>query len=209
MSKSKGRNMLKCPYCGELTEFLTSEQFYGKDYGCNIYLCRPCDAYITTHGMSKEQKGTIANRELRELRKEIVSHITAIMKTGKIMKHNLSEKLADHLDMKQFLSNSLSIEQCISAIEFLKNFKPDTSVSKYQFNSRGHFCNYCRKILQNKAERYNHNMINPCIWYVWNNQEYMNDFINSLKKIEEQKNINNELKDIVQLYSDKKGYGKK
>lgn len=60
---------MKCPYCGEDAKFLTSKEFYGKDYGSNIYSCTPCDAYVGTHGKGKTALGTMAKRETREMRK--------------------------------------------------------------------------------------------------------------------------------------------
>lgn len=61
--------MVVCPYCGKEAQFKTSKEFYGRDYGTNIYVCFLCDAYVGTHGRSKTPLGTMANRELREMRK--------------------------------------------------------------------------------------------------------------------------------------------
>lgn len=63
--------MMKCPYCNKEAEFLSSKEFYKKDYGTNLYLCRPCDAYVGTHGDSEKPLGTMANKELRKMRMEV------------------------------------------------------------------------------------------------------------------------------------------
>lgn len=60
---------MNCPYCNQPTLFLTSQEFYGKDYGSNVYLCRPCDAYVGTHGNTKNPLGTMATPEIRRWRK--------------------------------------------------------------------------------------------------------------------------------------------
>ena len=60
---------MQCPYCKSEAEFITSKEFYGRDYGTNLYLCRPCNAYVGTHGNSKKALGTMANVTLRALRK--------------------------------------------------------------------------------------------------------------------------------------------
>lgn len=60
---------MNCPYCHKQAEFITSKQFYGRDYGTNLYVCRQCDARVGTHGKGKEPLGTMANHKLRVLRK--------------------------------------------------------------------------------------------------------------------------------------------
>ena len=61
---------MNCPYCNNKADFITSKQFYGRDYGSNMYICRPCDAYVGTHGNTDKALGTMAKYELRELRKK-------------------------------------------------------------------------------------------------------------------------------------------
>jgi hypothetical protein len=60
-----------CPYCGEKADLVDSKEVYGKSYGL-IWLCRPCDAYVGTHRNSADHMplGNLANKELREARKE-------------------------------------------------------------------------------------------------------------------------------------------
>lgn len=59
---------MNCNYCGKEAEFMSSKEFYGRDYGVNMYVCRPCDAYTSTHGKGKTPKGTLATARLRQLR---------------------------------------------------------------------------------------------------------------------------------------------
>jgi len=82
------------------------------------------------------------------------------------------------------------------------------------FKNRGHFCNYCRKILSNKVRGafndYAHHIINPSIWYVWSHKEYMGMFLTQLKSLEFNdsiKHFNNELRAIASQFKDKEGYG--
>ena len=60
---------MNCPYCDQPALFLSSKEYYGKDYGSNLYLCRPCDAYVGTHGKGKTPLGTMANAQVRQWRK--------------------------------------------------------------------------------------------------------------------------------------------
>ena len=67
-NKAVGYDIL-CPYCGNSAKFMTSKEFYGRDYGTNLYVCRPCDARIGTHERTANALGTLAKAELRELRR--------------------------------------------------------------------------------------------------------------------------------------------
>lgn len=58
---------LICPYCGDRSELIDSKEIYGRSYG-NIYICRPCDAYVGCHKYSTNAKGSLANKELRDAR---------------------------------------------------------------------------------------------------------------------------------------------
>ena len=60
---------LICPYCGNNSEYIDSSFIYGKSYGM-IYLCRPCEAYVGVHKGTDKALGRLANKELRESKKE-------------------------------------------------------------------------------------------------------------------------------------------
>jgi zinc-finger-containing domain len=59
---------VNCPYCKREAEFSSSEEFYGTDYGTNVYFCRRCDAHVGTYGRSKRPLGHLANGQLRKAR---------------------------------------------------------------------------------------------------------------------------------------------
>ena len=62
------QNKIICPYCEQSALLMTSEEYYGQDYGTNLYVCRPCDARVGTHKNSTKPLGTLANSKLRDLR---------------------------------------------------------------------------------------------------------------------------------------------
>lgn len=74
-----------CPYCGRSTEYVDSSAVYGRSYGM-IYLCRKCDAYVGVHKGTDNALGRLANRELREAKKEAHLCFDKISKTGLINK---------------------------------------------------------------------------------------------------------------------------
>lgn len=57
-----------CQYCNKPAILKTSEEFYGKDYGTNVWVCFNCDSFVGTHGRSNIPKGSLANRQLRKKR---------------------------------------------------------------------------------------------------------------------------------------------
>lgn len=58
-----------CPYCGKLSELTDSAEIYGQSYG-NIYLCRPCQAWVGVHKSTNQALGRLGTKELRALHRE-------------------------------------------------------------------------------------------------------------------------------------------
>ncbi len=65
-------NKVICPYCGERAKCINSKDFYSdkSDYGM-MYVCYDCDARISCHPNTRKPKGTMADKDLRELRKKV------------------------------------------------------------------------------------------------------------------------------------------
>lgn len=56
---------VKCDYCGEPAELIDSAYVYSKSYG-NIWMCKPCDAYVGVHKNSGNKPlGRLADKNLR------------------------------------------------------------------------------------------------------------------------------------------------
>jgi len=118
---------MECPYCfGEL-KFVTSKEFYGEDYGTNLYVCYECDARVGTHGRGKTPLGTPANKELRNLRMIAHSLFDPLWKgkhrkMGRIRAYRVMQELMDlppniaHIAM-------FNKEQCHKFIVKLKDYR--------------------------------------------------------------------------------------
>ncbi len=63
---------------------MSSKEFYGTDYGTNLYVCLPCDARVGTHRNSKTPLGTLANAALRDLRMQCHKIFDRKWKCGKM-----------------------------------------------------------------------------------------------------------------------------
>jgi hypothetical protein len=58
-----------CPYCNRKPEYVDSSVVYGRSYGM-IYICKPCNAYVGVHKGTDRPLGRLANKELRDAKKE-------------------------------------------------------------------------------------------------------------------------------------------
>lgn len=93
MSQPNPQN--KCPYCGSSIKVISSVEIYGIDYGlmhaCSNY--PKCDSYGGT---------TIANKELRELRKKCHREFDKIWLSGKKKRSTaywwMAKKMKKHKD---------------------------------------------------------------------------------------------------------------
>lgn len=103
---------LVCPYCNGKTEFVDSSVIYGKSYGM-IYLCKPCNAYCGVHQGTDKSLGRLANKELREAKKEAHFYFDQIARTGlinKIWKEFIPE-ISNRNKAYLWLSNQIGIEK--------------------------------------------------------------------------------------------------
>ena len=87
-----------CPYCGKQAEYRDSEVVYGKSYGM-IYICLACDAYVGVHKGTNQPLGTLANRRLRELRKQAHKEFDKLWRMGTFTRSQAYEWLAQTLKL--------------------------------------------------------------------------------------------------------------
>jgi hypothetical protein len=88
---------VKCPYCNRDAEFMTSELYYGTDYGTNVYACRRCDASVGTYGRSKKPMGPLASAELRQVRMRAHSVFDLMWQKGDMTRSAAYQWLAQKL----------------------------------------------------------------------------------------------------------------
>ena len=82
------QNAPTCPYCKQKAVLQSSEVVYGKgrNFG-NIWVCKnypSCDSYVGCHKGGSIPLGTLANAELRELRKQAHALFDPLWKENKI-----------------------------------------------------------------------------------------------------------------------------
>lgn len=89
----------KCPYCGQDTIFTDSKIIYDKSYGM-VYTCANypfCDAYVGVHKGTKTALGRLANRELRELKKQAHLLFDELWKSKRMSRKHAYKWLSEQL----------------------------------------------------------------------------------------------------------------
>lgn len=79
----------ECQYCKKETELVDSEIIYGKNFGM-IYLCKGCNAYVGTYTNTIRALGSVANENLRTIRKQT---------------HKVFDKLWNNVDGKNWFKS--------------------------------------------------------------------------------------------------------
>lgn len=78
---------------------MSSAEYYGTNYGTNLYVCVPCDARVGTHGKGRTPLGTMANAELRELRRLCHARFDVRWKTKKVSRSKAYQQLAEMMNL--------------------------------------------------------------------------------------------------------------
>ena len=120
---------MKCPYCNNEAELTTSDivyshiKYFAKDK--HFYICNECDARVGCHKGTTTPLGTMANRELRELRMKV--HKTF----DKMWKYKFNDTYMDRTKAYLWLAKKMEmtkdechigmfgIEECKKALKIL------------------------------------------------------------------------------------------
>jgi len=94
-----------------------------------IYICKPCNAYCGTHKGTNVSLGSVANKELRELRKIAHLHFDGIWKSGKMKRRSLYKKLSEYLCLDERYTHMAMFDEdiCKKVIEYSKLFGAELS----------------------------------------------------------------------------------
>jgi len=96
----------KCIYCGADVIFTSNAAVYGSEYGNGkCYKCTRCDAFVGVHTKTDIPLGILANKELRELKKQCHALFDPVWKEQNNMQRGQAYRiLAKKLD--------IPVEQC-------------------------------------------------------------------------------------------------
>lgn len=132
-NKRKGINKAapRCPYCGSHTILRSGDEIYRENTrGEMLYVCKnypACDSYVRTQRDTNIPLGTVANRELRELRAEAHRQFDKLYKRGYMSKHDAYQWLGGvlgvpakeaHIALLSVLSCNLVIREAKKQVEW-------------------------------------------------------------------------------------------
>lgn len=139
--KRKGINEAptRCPYCGSTVVLKSADGIY-RDNSKNamLYVCSKypkCDAYVRCHAGTKIPVGSMANHELRSLRKTAHDYFDQLHKSGFMTKEDAYYWLAATVDapMKHAHIGHLSEYYCKKVIEQSKMY-----IERYRSRMKPH-----------------------------------------------------------------------
>jgi len=111
---------INCPNCGKEATYAPNEQYYGKRYGRSYmcYFCKPCDTYVGVHNNTLVPLGTMANKELRQVRIKTHALLDEIWKSGRMSRGHVYGKLGTHFG-KTIHVGEADLKQCEEIIAFI------------------------------------------------------------------------------------------
>lgn len=112
-----------CQYCGKQAEYVDSAEVYATSYGM-IYICKPCNAYVGVHKDTDKPKGTLANKELRELRKTCHALFDPLWKSGKVKRKDAYLRMSQFIDIPENEAHigMFDNEKCLKLITKMNQF---------------------------------------------------------------------------------------
>lgn len=98
--KRKGLNwsVMRCPYCGSSVVYRSADGIYRSNAkGTMLYVCSnypECDAYVRVHAGTNIPVGSMANQELRTLRRKAHHYFDQLYRSGYMSKQDAYQWLA-------------------------------------------------------------------------------------------------------------------
>jgi len=122
-----------CDYCDTHTDYVDSEEIYGKSYGM-IYLCRSCGAYVGVHRGTDIPLGRLANAELRDWKKMAHANFDPVWTHGRFKgrRSDAYKWLADQMGLPEEETHigMFNVKQCQQLI-MIMDFERDKNYGKY------------------------------------------------------------------------------
>lgn len=138
--KRKGFNAstMRCPYCGAPVIYRSADGIYrNNSKGTMLYVCSrypQCGAYVRVHAGTKQPVGSMANRELRALRKTAHFYFDQLYWRGLMTKQEAYQWLANLVGapISQAHIGYLREYYCTQVIEESKKYLVNSGVDPEQ-----------------------------------------------------------------------------
>ena len=122
----KGADIMKCNLCNGNISIQDSSIIYGKSYGY-IHICDSCGAFVGCHPNSKIALGTVANTELRELRKTCHKYFDVMWKSGRVSRTGAYKWLQKSMQLspEEAHIGMFDVDKCKKLLRILSIGKDD------------------------------------------------------------------------------------
>ncbi len=116
---------LTCPYCKKNAKWCENKEKYGRNFGKSYmcYWCKDCDSYVGCHENTRRPLGSMANKELRQLRMKCHDLIDKFWKEGNMNRKEMYRMLNEKFGRTVHIGWS-NEEECR---EIIKEFTPPLS----------------------------------------------------------------------------------
>lgn len=134
--KGMDRGAPRCPYCGSHTIYRSADGIYRENsHHEMLYVCKnypACDSYVRVQRGTTIPLGTVANRELRELRTKAHWQFDKLYKCGYMSKHDAYQWLGEllcvpakkaHIAQLGVLSCHLVIREATKLLDWYRSKK--------------------------------------------------------------------------------------
>ena len=121
--------LIVCPVCGSIAHLATREDIGQIPCLENIYLCPnypECDSYVGCHKGTDIPMGTMADSELRRMRRRAHKALDWTWKNRHMTRSETYRKLSEHLGLSREKTHigMFGIEQCQETILLFKAARP-------------------------------------------------------------------------------------
>lgn len=121
---------IKCSHCGKPARLVSGRTIYPNRedlFHKKYWNCFPCAAYVGCHPNSIKPLGTLANAELRQMRKDTHHAFDPLWKNGSLTRKEAYYELAKYLDIPVYKCHIglFTIRDCIKVIKFVEEIKED------------------------------------------------------------------------------------
>lgn len=146
--KRKGFNAstMRCPYCGAPVVYRSADGIYRNNKGAMLYVCShypDCDSYVRVHTGTKLPVGSMANRELRALRRTAHFYFDQLYQSGLMTKQEAYQWMANLIGapLSQAHIGYLREYYCTQIIEeskkYLARFHVDPEQRLFRYREGG------------------------------------------------------------------------
>ena len=131
-------NQMRCPYCGSPVVFRSADGIYHENKeNTMLYVCSrypECDAYVRVHKGTKNPVGSLADPNLRALRREAHRYFNRLYETGLMDKRDAYQWLADIVSapMSEAHIGHLGEYYCRQVIQESKKMLEDRKGRRFQ-----------------------------------------------------------------------------